>query len=711
MSSATIPVTANSMESYWATGSPADIAREARLRINNWRTYLRLTGFQDRIVRAHAEWYGTGRTGLGDASAVQKSGESGRNVRVRMGLAASLGRSVRSMVLQNVPDFDVGVDNACPQPLAAESAVRTFIRSRLRKGAQRSIEDAVTSAFIHSTGWVYVGDGASDGGPLVEQFGAYWVAIDPRCHPLSAPWAIVSRRVSKWELYAVPGLQQDVKDAIRSAPASQVPPYIASSQDQALTDFIDVHTLYHVKNAAVPEGLILTFLDDGLTYFGPAPFWIPDEGRLPLVPIMAEPMDETPLGDSPLQRILGISEAFDELKSRLLTSAMSTAKPVIVYPDTVDFGAAQLQADGVAAIPVPDGTQDKIKLLKWEGVDPAADAFANSLVTSATQSIGSNDIARGLPPPNVAAGNFAALMVETAVKFYYYLQSSVADGIAGVGDLLVLWMQARADQPIVIDTVGDDDVWRLQAFEQKDFAYARRIYAKPVAASQYSKQAAQALAQQLLQAGLIDAPTAIHISVTGSTELATSLSDREISNIRAENSLLRQAILAPPPPMLPAQLAEPVPGGPPAPQGPPPPGPGPLPAGPQTAAAPPQAPMRPQFLTPQPIVLITDNHQLHIRHHKAELDSPDARNSPDVVNAVMDHIQEHVMKGNLPPEACAALGIPPQMSPIPPATVPGEPPVPPEARGQPAGPPPEQENPQDRLPSPAKSPISGETPI
>jgi hypothetical protein len=43
-----------------------------------------------------------------------------------------------------------------------------------------------------------------------------------------------------------------------------------------------------------------------------------------------------------------------------------------------------------------------------------------------------------------------------------------------------------------------------------------------------------------------------------------------------------------------------------------------------------------------PPVLMTDNHSMHIQEHKQLLDSPEARNNPDLVVVVLAHIQEHI---------------------------------------------------------------------
>ena len=102
-----------------------------------------------------------------------------------------------------------------------------------------------------------------------------------------------------------------------------------------------------------------------------------------------------------------------------------------------------------------------------------------------------------------------------------------------------------------------------------------------------------------------------------------------------------------------------------------------------------------------PPVLVTDNHPMHIQEHKQLLDSPEARNNPDLVVVVLGHIQKHIDQLRTgDKDLFAILG----MQNLPPQT-PEQPAIPQVAQGG-------QENPLEQvtgaLPNLPTNPMTGE---
>ena len=104
-----------------------------------------------------------------------------------------------------------------------------------------------------------------------------------------------------------------------------------------------------------------------------------------------------------------------------------------------------------------------------------------------------------------------------------------------------------------------------------------------------------------------------------------------------------------------------------------------------------------------PPVLVTDNHPMHIQEHKQLLDSPEARNNPDLVVVVLAHIQNHINQMRTgDADLFAILG----MQNLPPQAAPGgEPAIPQVSQGG-------QENPLEQvtgsLPNLPTNPMTGE---
>jgi len=70
-------------------------------------------------------------------------------------------------------------------------------------------------------------------------------------------------------------------------------------------------------------------------------------------------------------------------------------------------------------------------------------------------------------------------------------------------------------------------------------------------------------------------------------------------------------------------------------------------------------------------VIVTDNHLMHIKEHKAVLASPEARRNPEILQATLNHINQHieflqdpnlaVLNGLLGQPPVPPQGMPPQM--------------------------------------------------
>jgi len=90
----------------------------------------------------------------------------------------------------------------------------------------------------------------------------------------------------------------------------------------------------------------------------------------------------------------------------------------------------------------------------------------------------------------------------------------------------------------------------------------------------------------------------------------------------------------------------------------------------------------------KPVVVLTDDHALHVREHKSVLAMPDSRLDPKVVTAVLDHIQDHInTMQNADPRTLMLTG----QQPLPP---PPPPPMPPPPEPGPNGSPPPGPGPQ-----------------
>jgi hypothetical protein len=343
--------------------------------------------------------------------------------------------------------------------------------------------------------------------------------------------------------------------------------------------------------------------------------------------------------------MLGNQEAYDRIFSANMSNVLAFARQCVLIPkdagvDIKEFG------DGLSVLEY-DATAGKIEPLQLTMSSPETYSMLDRVERNMSVFSGINDVVRGDPEANLRSGNALALVAAQAIKFNSGLQNSYARLLEDVGTATLEFLKKFARSPRFAFIVGKNHRSMMKEFTGEQLSGVSRVEVQIASALSKTQAGRIQIADNLLQAQMIKRPEQyLAVIETGKLEPIVEAEQAELLNIRSENEMLQ-------------------------------------------AGSP-------------PVIVALDNHMLHIREHKTVIDDPAARENPAVVQATLNHIQEHLMQWQqlsaTQPALLQVLG----MQPIPPMPMP-----PPEGQGstpevQQAGP--EQTAEEIQPPAPAQPP-------
>jgi hypothetical protein len=222
---------------------------------------------------------------------------------------------------------------------------------------------------------------------------------------------------------------------------------------------------------------------------------------------------------------------------------------------------------------------------------------------------GINSVVRGNPEASLKSGAALALVASQAIQFLQLTQQRYVQLLEDSGTAIISMLKQYATVPRVATIVGKMNTPYMKEFKGDDLENVNRVIVdmgNPLSKTTAGKIQ---IADTLLQYGFVKNPD-MYFSVLQNGRL-DSIQDpiqRQLMLIAQENEQMSDGN--------------------------------------------------------NPPVLVTDNHAMHIQEHKQLLDSPEARNNPELVMVVLAHIQEHINQMRTgDPDLFAILGmqnLPPQ---------------------------------------------------
>ncbi|CAB4199917.1 hypothetical protein UFOVP1351_15 [uncultured Caudovirales phage] len=635
-------------EQYWASKPQEEIGSELMRRVEDYTEFLKTSGRMDSLRRKYSAFYGR--------ESIESTGAQGELKAINVNHYGSLVRSIHTMVTSQPPAWESRAANtdvkSQAQTILANGLLDYYARE---KRMARYTDQALLTALLLDEAWVCTtwdatigepvavdpetGEAVTEGDVTYKLFRMNEVIRDVNRDDGKHVWLMTVEWVNKYDEAAkYPDLAERIlalDSEKRDLDASRLRPlWIGASKKK--NDLVPRYTFYHDRTPAVPNGRLITFFASDLVVMdSPLPY-----RRVPLRSVTVEEMIETAFGHSPSTDLLSIQEAIDTLISTVVTNQSTFGVQNVMVPKGSDIGVSQL-AGGLNLIEFDSklGPPAPLNLVQTPG-----EIFqAITMLVEAQQTIsGVNAVARGNASPQLS-GAAMALLQATALQFSSAAQKSYNMIVEDIGTDTIHALADFSTSKRVAYIVGKHNRSYLKEFTQDDIGSISRVTVSAANALTKTVAGRTEIANQLLNSGLIKRPEQyMTVIQTGQLEPMFENETSELLLIRQENEDLAEGKAAQ--------------------------------------------------------VVATDVHDMHIREHKSVLASPEARQDPNIVNATLQHIQEHIMALQstdplllqltgvqvMPPPPMPPAG--PEGAPLPPAGQPGPQPAMPEPAQPPANP-------------------------
>lgn len=615
------------VDQYWAALPPQDLARKLTRKVQEYYEFCARFGLTDRWRRAYLAYYGISEAGL-ESSRLNAAGMNGEIYAIKVNHFRSLLQNLLTLTTSQRPALQPKAQNtdskSLNQTILARSVLDYYMtEKRLEKDLKKATEFGLiagegflTLEWNATIGQLYATapNGASiyDGDLEAKVFHPLDVVRECWSENNRSEWWIVREFKNKYDLAAK---YPEMAEQILSV--AQTPDYFSrftflTYDAISDTDYIPVYRFFHQPSEALPNGRQFDFIDLDI-YFNDGPLAYKN---VPIYRLAPSDLHGTPFGFTVAYDLMGLQKVYDSLASIVTTNQLNYGVQNILIPRGGELNVVQL-AQGLNAIEYDKMTGEP-KPLNLVSTPPEIFQQMDRIQQMMETLSGVNAVARGNPESSLHSGAALALVAAQAVQFNSGLQQSYNRLLEDTGTGVIEILQEYATTPRIASIAGKSNRARVQEFKGEDLVGINRVTVDTV--NPISKTPAGRLqeAQDLLQNKMINNPAHyFEVITTGSLDTLYEHETSQILNIRSENEDLMDGKPA--------------------------------------------------------IVVMTDQHVAHIKEHATCLDSPESRSNPAVVQAVTNHIQEHIqqlMTAN--PKLLTLLG----QQPLPPPQPPGPPPPP-----------------------------------
>lgn len=598
----------NPVGDYFANQPVDQIGNRLIEKVDQFYRYLDQSGELIRMARSYRAYYGKSSTWSGaNSQTITRSGKHAQLSLVKVNHYRNIVQHTLQLTTSQKP---------APQPIASNSDAKSHEQATLASGLceyygrekriDRLLYRAAEHALLLSEGYVESGwdanAGEKDGfnpetGQELRQGDAFFRNVLPvdlvkdpwkESHE-DLDWVVVRDFQNKYEMAAKwAGPNQELADSIVGLPG-KTEDYLHFTLRRfgpnylagMPTDDVPIYRFYHRKTNAVPDGRMTVFCEGGLVLFdGPLPY-----KDIPVRRICPSDYVGTPFGYTPMYDLLVLQECIDALYSAVVTNQLTFGVQLIMALKGSSIDFKQL-SKGLAFIEYshPQGKPEPLNLTHT----PAEIfAFIKQLEGAMETISGINSTVRGNPDASLKSGSALALIQSQAIQFSIGLQQSYAQLVEDVYTDLLNILKEYANTPRTVAIVGSHNRYMLKDFSSESLSSVNRVVVDSGSALSQTTAGRMQIAQDLLNSRLITTPEEyIGVITTGRLDSMLEGDNRELINIKQENESMANA--------------------------------------------------------QQVLVAPIDKHSLHIREHRAVLASIDARNNPQVIQAVSQHIQQHV---------------------------------------------------------------------
>ena len=632
-------------QKYWASEDKPILAKEILEKVLMQKKHLQKVGVIAELRKAYDAFFGN--VHIEDVDQSVKA--------MYVNHFASYVRNIHSMVTGSRPAWEAQAVNTDLESQADTQLASGLLDYYMReKNIESILTEAVLKALYQKEAWVSLGwdvnggevygvnpesgEPINEGDFVVKSHSMLDITRDIYKKDMKHDWFIVREYKNKWDLAAQYPELADKITAIAYDAKEELQYDVYNHQNSVInegdSDLIPVYTLFHDRTPSMPNGRMTTVLSEEIVLF---------DGELPyekvyLFPIMTGLKEGTGFGHSYLNDILPIQDAFNMTVSAILTNQAANA----VQNFQVPKGASPMLIKEASGMQVweYDPKAGKMERMDLLGTAPEVFNFAQFLIQQGDLISNVSQIGRGDAPANMS-GTAMALLQQQAIQSTSGIQTSYTIALENVGTALIELLQTFAVVPRIALIAGKSKRSMMKQFSKDDLQGIGRVFVNRANPLTKTGAGRMEIANNLLATpGMISTPEQyLGVLTTGQLEPLYQRDNSQRLNILSENEELMEG--------------KPV-----------------------------QA-------------LLTDNHPTHILEHSCVLDSPEARQNPKVIQATLDHIQEHLD---------LAKGMDPGLSAMLKQQSFYQPPQPPPQAGPPPGEPlPDLNNP-GQLPEPAQPP-------
>ena len=585
------------MDQYWA--SKPDIAKEIIDKVDAYKKFMQQSGHLTDLRKSYKTYYY--RPHIQDIDQSLKA--------IHVNNYANNIRHVHTLITSIRPAWEpqsINTDLSSTDDTQLASGLLDYymkeqhIEAKLSKACLLGLflkEGWISAGWNATAGEVHgvnpeSGDPIHEGDIEVDVHTVMQVARDFTRKDMKHDWVILEKPKNKWDLAAK---YPEMAQKISGLKGENDPLYsldsslLRKSED---SDLVNVQEFRHEKTEAMPQGRLAIILDKDITLFdGPLPY-----NEIYAFPLTSSDQVESAVGHSEMMDALPLNDAYNLTISAILTNQAANA---------------------VNNFQVPKGGAPKVTTLKdgmnvWEYDPKAGKLEVMQLLQTAPEVFNfssllsdKQDVLQNVPPitkgmaPATMSGTAMALLQQQAIQSNSGIQLSYTLLNEDVGTAIIELLQTYAVVERTALIVGKSKKAQMKSFINKDLKGITRMRVNTANPLTKTSAGRVEIANQLLATpGMIKTPEQyIGVLTTGNLE---PLYQHDAANLRLmvmENESLMDG--------------KPVQG------------------------------------------LLTDDDAIHILEHQCVLASPEARENPQVVNEVLNHIQWHINNGKTKDPALA----------------------------------------------------------
>jgi len=581
----------NDKSHYWASKPTEEVGHDVVRRIEGYYEYIRKNGRIALWRRAYEAYYSSVRSG----GQVYNSGELDEYTNVDVNDFRNLLLHLKSMIMAQRIAFDPQAINTDHDSMSQVILSRSILENELREGDLEDVADTVIeNGLVFGEGYVELswdtnggatyttddeGEPVREGALEMYVYTPTDIIFDYTRTDTKHDWYITRRLKNRYDLMAkYPDLEEEILHANVS---TQQKDTIFGVEIMDDSDLIPVFVLHHKPTDALPEGRYLEMVGpDAILNEGPYP-----HETLQIYPMQPSTQRGTPFGYSVSFDLLPLQEAVNNLYATVATNQANFGVQNILVPEGHNLSVQSI-TDGLNLLTYNPNV-GKPESLNLTNTPREIFDFIQMLSQKMETIAGVTQVARNSANVGQLSGAAMALLQATAIQFNSDLQRSYTKFMERVGTGIIQIYQDYADTERVAAVVGKANKPLMTSWTKEDISGIQRVtvdVGNPLTRTTAGKVS---LADSLLQAGMVEnADQYLQVIDTGRIEPLIQGKRDELLNIKSENESLSEGKVVK--------------------------------------------------------AVVTDNHAMHVIEHKSVIASPQARNTPKILEATLAHIQEHI---------------------------------------------------------------------